>query len=323
MGKRPFMFIGSSKEGLDAAKAIQQNLDHSVECQLWTQGVFGLSGGTLESLVARLDDFDFATLVLTGDDLVTSRGVQKPAPRDNVLLELGLFIGRIGRERTFIVCDREAKLKLPSDLFGITPATYQMPDKGNMQTALGNASTEIEWVAKSLGSRSGRRIQIQASYFQDASCQEGLGFRVINTGKSPLPPYRIGLFHPKRPSLYLFPSEDSGQLLPDEHRHHRFPIVINNKVGTWFPKVEFDFHGNPLTSEDWENFSFQLVMEKGTKVLYENWRIGKGLALILKKVREDQSFANVNGIEFGELSDIDEPLPDIIEQIIDNNSPVE
>src|SRR5262245_3386199 len=104
--QRPVAFIGSSKEGLAIAQAIQQNLDRTCEIVIWSQGVFGLSHGTLESLAEQLDNYDFAVLVLTGDDLVVSRGENTPSPRDNVLIELGMFIGAIGRKRTFVVYDR-------------------------------------------------------------------------------------------------------------------------------------------------------------------------------------------------------------------------
>jgi predicted nucleotide-binding protein len=63
-------------------------LEHSCECQIWHQGLFGLSGGTLETLVNKLDLFDFAILCLTPDDLTTSRGKEQQSPRDNVILEL-------------------------------------------------------------------------------------------------------------------------------------------------------------------------------------------------------------------------------------------
>jgi hypothetical protein len=128
--KRPLVFIGSSTEGLPVAKAVQANLDYCAECVIWHQGGFGLSEGSLESLVNKLDEWDFGVLVLTPDDFVESRGARNAVPRDNVLLELGLFVGRLGRERTFMVVDRSAKLKLPSDLAGITPATFQPPESG-------------------------------------------------------------------------------------------------------------------------------------------------------------------------------------------------
>lgn len=150
---RPSIFIGSSVEGLPYAKALQVNLDHALEVTIWSQGVFGLSGGTLEELTKKLDQMDFAALVVTPDDLVTSRGEEKPAPRDNVLLELGLCIGALGRERSFLVYDRTSKIKLPSDLAGVTPATFHPHSDGNLEATLGAASTQIEKKAIELGLR--------------------------------------------------------------------------------------------------------------------------------------------------------------------------
>jgi predicted nucleotide-binding protein len=44
---RPIVFIGSSNEGLEIAKALLSNLSGCSEPQIWTQGVFGLGQGTL------------------------------------------------------------------------------------------------------------------------------------------------------------------------------------------------------------------------------------------------------------------------------------
>ena len=63
------------------------------------------------------------------------------APRDNVLLEMGLFIGALGRERTFAVFDRSVDMKLPSDLAGVTPASYAPHASGNLQASLGASAT--------------------------------------------------------------------------------------------------------------------------------------------------------------------------------------
>src|SRR5436190_768397 len=102
---KPTLFIGTSGEGLAIARAIEVHLEKDAEVTVWKDGVFGLGQGTLESLVNSLHKFDFAVLCLTPDDLITSREVTTQSPRDNILLELGLFIGRLGRERTFIVYD--------------------------------------------------------------------------------------------------------------------------------------------------------------------------------------------------------------------------
>jgi hypothetical protein len=151
--QRPAVFIGSSTEGLRVAKTIQVLLDQSCEVSVWSQGVFGLGEGSLESLVKNLDSFDFAILVLTPDDLVEKRGDVKQAPRDNVLLELGLFIGALGRDRSFAVYDRKVKLHLPTDLAGVTMATYTLHESGNLRSSLGAASTLIEDVVYRLGRR--------------------------------------------------------------------------------------------------------------------------------------------------------------------------
>lgn len=150
---RPAVFIGSSKEGLPIAEHIQVNLDFDCEVTLWSQGIFGLSHGTLESLVNKMGSFDFAVLVLTQDDLIDSRASTQPAPRDNVILELGICIGSLGRRRTFLVYDRNKSLKLPSDLAGVTPATFQEHSSGNLSAALGAPCTLIKNTIRELGCR--------------------------------------------------------------------------------------------------------------------------------------------------------------------------
>lgn len=156
---RSSVFIGSSAEGLKVAKALQVLLDHSCEVTIWSQGVFGLGQGSLESLVNALDQYDFAILVLTADDLVTSRESSSAAPRDNVLFELGLFIGGLGRARTYIVYDRTEKLKLPSDLAGVAAATFEPHASGNAVAALGAAATQIEDQIARLGVRDRERFK--------------------------------------------------------------------------------------------------------------------------------------------------------------------
>ena len=120
-----------------------------------SQGVFGLSQGTLESLVLAVERFDFATLVLTADDLTMSRGSERAVARDNVIFELGLFMGSLGRDRTFVVHDRSRAPALPTDLAGITTATFEPHSSGNLEAALGAACTKIERAVERLGVRRG------------------------------------------------------------------------------------------------------------------------------------------------------------------------
>ena len=101
-----------------------------------------------------LDQFDFAIMVLSPDDLLETRNESFVSPRDNVIFELGLFMGRLGRSRTFIVQEQNANLKLPSDLAGITVSPYRKRE--NLSAALSPTCTPIIKAIRSLGFFEGR-----------------------------------------------------------------------------------------------------------------------------------------------------------------------
>jgi predicted nucleotide-binding protein len=103
---KPRVFIGSSVEQLELAYATQEALEHNVESTVWTQDVFTLSQGTVASLIDRLDDSDFGIFVLAPDDVTIMRDVNGRTVRDNVIFELGLFIGRLGADRCFLIVPR-------------------------------------------------------------------------------------------------------------------------------------------------------------------------------------------------------------------------
>lgn len=103
---------------------------------MWDQGTFGASQTTLQSLVEEAKKSDFAVLVLSADDMVESRHVVGKAPRDNVVFELGLFIGVIGTERVFILPPKEGA-KLSSDLGGFTLLSpYAAHEDNNVRASL-------------------------------------------------------------------------------------------------------------------------------------------------------------------------------------------
>jgi len=145
----PSVFIGSSTEGLDVAREVELQLQRDAVTTIWKDGVFGLSSGTLESLMKVLDQFDFAVMVLSPDDLLESRNQSYASPRDNVLFELGLFMGKIGRSRVFIVQEQDANIKLPSDLAGIAVSPYRKRE--NLSAALSPTCTPIIKAIRSLG----------------------------------------------------------------------------------------------------------------------------------------------------------------------------
>jgi hypothetical protein len=140
---KPSIFVGSSSEGLKYAQSIKAQLSDSAELTVWNEGLFLLGRTALEELVTFGCRFDFAILVLSPDDIIFSRGDQRNSPRDNVLFELGIFIGSLGPERTFVVTTQD-DIKLPSDLQGLIVANIESdrPD-GNVDAMVGNACYKI------------------------------------------------------------------------------------------------------------------------------------------------------------------------------------
>ena len=128
MPRRTQTFIGSSSEGLVVAAAMAAILDDTTPCRVWTEGVF-LPGRTfIETLEKLLEEVDYAILVASADDKVVIRDVESLTMRDNVLLELGLFMAKLGRGRTYLVTPRDDPIRVPSDLLGVQTVTYASPE---------------------------------------------------------------------------------------------------------------------------------------------------------------------------------------------------
>ncbi len=121
----PRLFIASSSEQIAVAQAIAAGLgaQGGLEVKVWDQ-LFEFSAAYIESLEAELDRADFAVAVLTGDDAANVRSKATVLPRDNVLFELGLFIGRLGRARCFFFVDAASGTQIASDLSGVKAAAY-------------------------------------------------------------------------------------------------------------------------------------------------------------------------------------------------------
>jgi len=142
---RPRLFIGSSKESLDYAYAIQENLEEDAEVTVWTQGIFELTKSSAESLIKALTRFDFAIFVFAPNDTVRLRKNSYRAVRDNVVFELGLFMGKLGRDHTFMVVPKGiSDLRIPTDLAGLTPGRFDPNRKDkNLQAAFGPFCNDV------------------------------------------------------------------------------------------------------------------------------------------------------------------------------------
>jgi len=125
MDRKPRLFIGSSVESLEIADAVNLNLDHQAEVTIWRNGTFDLASNTIDSLTKKAKSVDFSLFIFSPDDITLIRGQEKPVVRDNVIFELGLFIGSLGKERCFILKPRDVDLYFPTDLLGITLGDFE------------------------------------------------------------------------------------------------------------------------------------------------------------------------------------------------------
>ena len=150
----PVLFVGCSTETLPIASAIQSKFKYDpVVVKVWTDGIFTPSSFPIESLEQVLPTVDFAALILSPDDAVTSRGTTDAAPRDNIIFELGLFMGALGHSRTFLIYPRGIDMKIPTDLTGITPLTYTQGAEDELPTAIASACNEMRTIIRSDGPR--------------------------------------------------------------------------------------------------------------------------------------------------------------------------
>lgn len=123
---KPNLFIGSSTENLSVANALQENLQYDANVTIWNQGVFNLSSNAVDDLVNGLKNFDFGIFVFNPEDITSMRGAEYSTVRDNVIFELGLFIGKLGKSKVFYVIPKESKdMHLPTDLIGMAPGYYE------------------------------------------------------------------------------------------------------------------------------------------------------------------------------------------------------
>ncbi len=152
---RPVLFLGCSTESLPIARAIQSALEHDpIVVKVWTDDIFEASNFPIESLERELPKVDFAALVLSPDDRVVSRNEASDAPRDNIVFELGLFMGALGRARTFLIYPHGVDVKIPTDLEGIIPLTYNPSPQCEVDaTAVASAGNRLRNQILSVGCR--------------------------------------------------------------------------------------------------------------------------------------------------------------------------
>ena len=102
-------------------------------------------GGTVMEKIETHGDVGFAVVLLTPDDEgCVKGGTPEPRARQNVLLELGYFLGRLGRDKVCAL--KRGSVEIPSDFAGVV---WESMDGHGWKQALGReleaAGHEIDW----------------------------------------------------------------------------------------------------------------------------------------------------------------------------------
>ena len=84
----------------------------------------------IEKFEACASEVGFAVALLTPDDLggPVAASEQVARARQNVIFELGYFVGRLGRGRACLL--RKGDIEIPSDLFGVIYTDFDHPAEG-------------------------------------------------------------------------------------------------------------------------------------------------------------------------------------------------
>lgn len=157
------VFIGSSIESEKTANIVRLILEsYGVEAKIWyDDDIFVGSKSTLENLDRAAINVDAALFIWAYDDDELSRGKIHPVTRDNVILETGLFMGRLGTKCVGIC--KEKGVNLPSDLLGFT--TISVDDEIKLKHKIGdwlqNITQEMRIVMNA------RRVIDEAEPLQD------------------------------------------------------------------------------------------------------------------------------------------------------------
>lgn len=114
----PFrVFIGSSLEGIPIANRIRTSLEEiGFQAVVWTDRI-SVKQSFFGDLDELLNTCHASVMILTSDYITKNRRATLNVVREKLAYELGLFHGRHGRGRTFVLATSD--MGLPSDLSGV------------------------------------------------------------------------------------------------------------------------------------------------------------------------------------------------------------
>lgn len=132
----------------EGAKATVARFIDSIELEAIILSEQANQGRTIMEKIEAHGDVNFAVVLLTPDDMGGKSGQPvRPRARQNVLLELGYFIGRLGRANVCALADTSGDMELPTDFAGVV--WEELDSHGAWKQALAReldaAGFRIDW----------------------------------------------------------------------------------------------------------------------------------------------------------------------------------
>ena len=227
MSNNPKLFVASSREALPFAKAVQTNLRTCANVTVWDQGAIHPGETVIDALIRNCAESQFGVFVIAPDDKASIRETDMHVVRDNVILELGMFMGRLGKERSFLIMPDSPQMHLPRDLDGLAPETYsgeRSKNRDELEATFAGACTRIanaiDRQTKTQLSREEEFLNMMVKFSLETVCR---AMGVPST--------------PEQASLRLFIFRKEGEELVC--RHYWDPNPSDEQVGiTRFPITE-------------------------------------------------------------------------------------
>lgn len=155
------IFIGSSREATETLRLICVWLEElGFEPFPWDKpGMFPPGTNTLHQLLALSKQVIGALFIFSEDDKVWYRGDSSVQPRDNVLIEYGIFLGELGVNKAIIV--KKGNPRNASDINGISYLDLKKVERARLE--LGIWATELKETYESNSKLTSENIKNGAS----------------------------------------------------------------------------------------------------------------------------------------------------------------
>ncbi len=275
------LFIGSSSEGKKIAEKLKAKIEAKngdwIDCDIWDEGkVFELNSSALDALVKASRKYDYGILVATKDDLLKTRGSDHFVPRDNVMFEMGMFLGSLGLTRAFLLVEKQSKL--PTDYNGITVPYFDNDIEGSLDNAIAGIQVAISNSRNTFNLKPVPSAALALGYFE--SLVQNIAKKRLEQGRE----FKLTILLPKNISDVRIvasnhrmnnPTEDiaivEGQQRPSitkyigvEENYWDIPTTLqtlNNLMHLFSPSVEIGLSNEKMDWIDYELRNFKGTLE--------------------------------------------------------------